>query len=79
MTHCRLERLAQRHHLLVHGIPGRRLAVLFHRLFTAVNAVFLNLAGVDFRKPHVAEERNQMDAQPSFVVVHIDFIALAFA
>jgi hypothetical protein len=52
--------------------------MLFHRLFTAVNAVFLNLAGVYFRKPHVAKEGNQMDAQPSFVIVHIDAIALAF-
>ncbi len=68
--------LPESHDLLMHGVVGRRLAALLHRLFMAVNPVFLHLAGGDFREAHVAEERHQMHARPRVLAFDVDFAAL---
>ena len=52
------EGLAEGHDFLMHGVAGRRLSALGHRLLMAVNPVFLDLSGRDFREAHVAEERH---------------------
>ena len=44
----------------MHGVIGRWLAALGDGFFMPVNPVLLNLAGGDFRKAQMAEERDQV-------------------
>jgi hypothetical protein len=60
----RLENLAQRHDLLVHGVMRWRLAAQRLTFLKAMDAIFIDLASRDLGKDHAAEERNQVAVCP---------------
>ena len=76
MLEC-FQGLAQRHDFVVHGAMCRRLAAFLHRLFVTMNAVFLDLAGSDFREAQMAEERHQVHLRPPVLAFDVDLAALA--
>jgi hypothetical protein len=43
----------------------------------ALNSVFLDLAGRDFREAHVAEKRDQVSLRPAVLSSDVVFVALA--
>jgi hypothetical protein len=65
-----LQHLPQRHDLVVDIAARGRLAGL--RRCDPVHAIFLHFARRDCRQAHVAEERQQVQAQPTGIVVHSD-------
>src|SRR5271154_7595459 len=60
----------------MHGVAGWRLAAFGRRFFEAMNSVFLDLAGGDFREAQRAEERHQVHARPPVLAVDVDLAAL---
>ena len=48
------QRLAQGHDFLMHGVVGGRFAEVRDSFLMPVDAVFLNLAGGDFREAHLS-------------------------
>jgi hypothetical protein len=73
----RFENLAQRHDFLMHGVMRWRLAA--HRLsfFKAMDAIFVDLASIDLRKKHVAEERHEMPIGASVLSTRVGRIPLS--
>src|SRR6266851_3015557 len=61
----------------MHGVAGRRFAALGSRFFEAMNSIFLDLAGGNFREAQGAEERHQVHARPPVLAVDVDLAALA--
>jgi hypothetical protein len=61
----------------MHGVAGRRLAALGRRFFEAMNSVFLDLAGGNFRETQGAEERHEVHTRPAVLAVDVDLAALA--
>src|SRR3984957_11061127 len=61
----------------MHGVAGWRLATLGRGLFEAMNPVFLDFAGGNFREAKGAEERHQVHARSPVLAVDIDLAALA--
>src|ERR1017187_5371705 len=55
-----LENLAQSHDFLVHGVMRQWLAAKSLAFFQPTDTVLVDLARGDFRKHHVAEERDQV-------------------
>ena len=70
------QRLAERHHFLMHGVMGRRLPALCGGVFIPVNSVFLNLAGGDFREAQMAEEGDQVDSRTPVQALDVVLAAL---
>src|ERR1700722_6144675 len=61
----------------MHGVAGWRLATLGRGLFEAMNPVFLDFAGGNFREAKGAEERHEVHARPPVLAVDVDLAALA--
>ncbi len=76
MAYGGFERLPENHDFLMHGAPGWRLSVFLDRFLVAMNAVFLNLAGRDLGKSHVAEEGHQMKPEARAVAFNVLGITL---
>ena len=77
VAHGCFQGLPESHELLMDGVMSRRFAVLGHRLFVAMNAVVLDLAGSNFRQAQLTEERHQVPLRAPLLAFHVDFAALA--
>ena len=69
--------LPQRHDFLMHGAVSRWLAAFSNCLLVSVNSVFLDLSCGDLRDVQVPEERDQVNARPPVLAIHVLLVALS--
>ena len=77
VAHSRLERLAQRHDLLMHGVMRGRFSEFLVRFLVPVNAVLLYGSRCDFGEAHLPEKRNKVIARPPVLALDVVLVSLA--